>query len=551
MATIRTLQIQEAQSLAQGTLGELRGIPALAAARLGRMLPVYSPKGDAAYFEAELMQASGAPSGHMLVSATTATLPVLEIAPQGKSYHQRFREKLGHERFRVVWFSPDYVVAEDERGAKLAEIGIPPTPIPPQLQRHVRGESRGQSFVASSHALSRPEVFLSKPSGPVRPVAVPQYAELKARYRPFVARPGQLDRAWTRTLSIAGGAAADTSGGAACSYAYSWADGREQHPHFLQIPKHSGPNHNDHWSGCGPTAWMNLFGWHDKYWSPNLLAGSPMVNDSAIENLTMQCHDSIGTYEPWWTFDSDQGFTWPDDMARGLDFARTVLHHDCSYFWRQDWWDTDEDWVFEVARSVMASRRPFIVGYYQDWHYAIGMGIAQCTTHGWRDHSWIWIYPAWSRDESDNKWIPKETIFGIYGVYDFRSLREVVSLDEAHETRVQVAGPGDANTLRVFSGTAVCPSLRGTGGSWFRDHISFEVGPSYSDGTLRGTAGRVALASMSNANTAVNAGWAVDRWRIERNPATGRLRVTVDYAVSDSDGYLLRFDYRVYALSHS
>ena len=547
MATIRTLHLQEATSIVQSTLTNLRNVPAIAAARLGPMRPVYSPRGDAAYFEAELAQAGGAPSGHMLVSATTATLPVLEIAPKGKSYHQRFRERLGHDRFRVVWFSPDYAVAEDDHGARLAEIGIPPTPVPPALQRHVRNEARGQSFVASSHALSRPDVWLAAPTGPVRPVSAAAYADLKARYRAFTVRPDRLERAWARALPTPGG----TARGASCSYSITWADGNADHPHFLQIPKHTGPNHNDHWSGCGPTAWMNLYGWHDKYWSPALLSGTPMVNDSTIDGLTMQCHDYIGTYEPWWLFDTDQGFTWPDDMARGLDFARTVLHHDCSYFWREDWWNTDENWVFEVARSMMASRRPFIVGYYEDWHYAIGMAIAQCTTHGWQDHSWIWIYPAWSRDESDNKWIPKETIFGIYGVYGFRSLREVVSLEGAHETRLQVLGPGDADTLRIFSGTAVCPPLRGTGGSWYRDHISFELGPAYGDGALRGTAARVALASVRNANTAVNAGWAVDRWHVERNPATGRLRVTVDYAVSDSDGYLLRLEYRVHALSNS
>jgi len=89
---------------------------------------------------------------------------------------------------------------------------------------------------------------------------------------------------------------------------------------------------------------------------------------------------------------------------------------------RTDWFNTDEDWVFGAARDVARNGRPFIVGYFEDMHYALGYEIAECTLHGWKAHSWIRIYPGWDTDMSGDKWIPKATIFAIYGVYDFTQL---------------------------------------------------------------------------------------------------------------------------------
>ncbi len=112
-----------------------------------------------------------------------------------------------------------------------------------------------------------------------------------------------------------------------------------------------------------------------------------------------------------------QGFTYPSRISRGLGFAETTLGFRSSYWWR--WSFTRKNWVFSVARDLARRQRPFIVGYFSDWHYAIGYGVAECQTHGWERHSWVYIYPAWRTNNTQDKWIPKSTIFGIWGVYNF------------------------------------------------------------------------------------------------------------------------------------
>ena len=528
----RKVTMKDVEYIAKTLLLHFKELPGFKNAKIAEIYPIHGVTGrKIEYYEVKFSSPENKDNGYAIISATTNDLPVVEFSENGITHFERFQNIVGAKNFKMIRFGPNYVTAEDNKGNLLAEIGKRPLIIPKELQKHMRGEMKtGEKAIEK---LQTPEIIKKRLGKKPRMIS---YRTFKRRYKRPTIKEEKLQREWSMVFS--------RQRNQGCSYNYYWADGYNNHPYFLQIPKNTPPNNNDHASGCGPTAWMNLIGWHDLNWTPDLLPGSHRYNDTYINLLTMACHDFIGTYEPWWTFDADQGFTWPDDMAKGYEFIRIFLRHACRYWYRYDWWWTDEDWVFEVARDVIRARRPFIVGYFQDWHYAIGYGVAECRVHGWREHSWIKIYPAWSWNDSLDKWIPKDTIFAIYGVYDFHPLLEFLRIENPQEMELVINGPSDANRLFVYTGTAVFASHGAIGSEWMRDAISFEIGRNFSSNQFIKATAYASLASIANQNHAVNAGWAVDRVDTELVPS-GKVKVTLHYAIRDVDGLLLRVGYKV------
>lgn len=391
--------------IAQELLISFKELPGYNTAQIDVIHPIYALDGKTvAYYEVKFKNSAGGDNGYAIISATEDDLPVVEFSETGKTHFEQFKIICKDKPFRMIRFGISYITAEDNTGKLLAEIGQRPSVLPDEVKVHIRGEGSNDKEITKPAITGKVDISTIRRTG-----GKLSYTELKHTYKPRKLPVSLLKKHWDVAKSV----------NSPCVYSYFWADGYSSHSYFTQISKNTPPNNNDHASGCGPTGWMNTYGWHDLNWCNTILNGSPTTNDDYIRNLTMQLHDTLGTYEPWWTFDSDQGFTWPADMSKGIAFTKSALHHGCSYWYRHDWWNTDEEWVFEVARDALRRKRPVIVGYYEDWHYAIAYGIAECTKHGWRDHSWLRIYPAWSQNDNQNKWIPMGTIFGIWAVYDF------------------------------------------------------------------------------------------------------------------------------------
>lgn len=102
----------------------------------------------------------------------------------------------------------------------------------------------------------------------------------------------------------------------------------------------------------------------------------------------------------------------------------------------------------------------------------------------------------------------------------------------------------DGRAVLVLTGVVLF-SFSGTGPSWRRDSIDWEIGPKWT--RLDGVAPMAALASISNRGTSVDAGWAVDQvtWEGEVNDA---IRLRAQLAVSDSDGLMHRITYTATAI---
>lgn len=392
----------QAKKLAEDVLADFRELKGFANAHVSDIRPMYDLNGrDVMYYEVKFSSPQLKDNGYAIISATQADLPVVQFSETGRTHYERLRELTTHEDFRMVRFGPMYITAETRKGKLLAEIGERPALVPSELQVHFREEVKKGSALARLPKKLRTDLTRFREEAEAS-----DYVTYKLRFRQPDRNTAAIREAWKK--------ATKPKSNPGCSYDHFQADGYDNHAYYLQIDPNTPPNDTLHASGCGPTAWMNIFGWHDLNWRPDILSGMHTINDDYIKQLTMDLHDYLGTI---WMF--GQGFTWPGDIKKGHDFARSHLDHDCDHWYRVDWWNTDEDWVFEVARSMARARRPFIVGYYQDWHYAIGHGILECKTHGWKKHSWLNIYPAWSEDDNQDMWIPKGTIFGVYGVYNF------------------------------------------------------------------------------------------------------------------------------------
>ena len=121
-------------------------------------------------------------------------------------------------------------------------------------------------------------------------------------------------------------------------------------------------------------------------------------------------------------------------------------------------------------------------------------------------------------------------------------------VENPQEMEVIVGGPSGANRLFIYTGTAVF-SFKGTGGDWLRDSISFDVGRAFASTEFVKAVAVASLASISNQQHAVNAGWAVDRVEANRAAGSGKTTLTISLAVRDSDGYVQRLGYEVNVLA--
>jgi hypothetical protein len=209
-----------------------------------------------------------------------------------------------------------------------------------------------------------------------------------------------------------------------------YADGSDKQSYFTQLNPHASPNNTGHYSGCGATAWMNLFGWHNLNFMPSLLNMEPGENNDDINELTMKLHNYLHTIGiPF----SDQGLTLPCFMYRGDDFAKKVLSHEVrGYKYRtrsfvgSAFGYRDGNWVFELAKEyIIDKKKPVIVGYFKDWHYAIGYGIIETTGENGEGSTYLLkVNRGWvAKEDTDNDLIvsPKD-IFFCYGVEGFLSL---------------------------------------------------------------------------------------------------------------------------------
>lgn len=114
------------------------------------------------------------------------------------------------------------------------------------------------------------------------------------------------------------------------------------------------------------------------------------------------------------------------------------------------------------------------------------------------------------------------------------------SYETQHEMRTRTP---DGRDIVFLSGYAVF-NFKGSGGVWRHDDLYMQIGPIWR--RIDDVTPVVSLASISNKEHAVNAGWAVDncRWTTMGN----RILLQCRLAIRDVDGYIHRVAYQVNAM---
>lgn len=220
------ISIDEAKKIASNLLKIFNDLPEFKNVQINNVYPVYGVKGnEEEYYEIKFTSQAHADNGYAIVSATKKDLPVVEFSETGETNFEYFKKKLGNKNFKMRRFSPNYYSAEDNQGKNLADFGIKPIVIPSEMKKIIRKEGGN---VRSNREYKEPNI---------------NKRSLKNNWRLFLSN-----------IQIS-------------SHNILWADGRNNHAYYNQIPAETPPNDTSHWSGCGATAWMNLYGWHDLNWT--------------------------------------------------------------------------------------------------------------------------------------------------------------------------------------------------------------------------------------------------------------------------------------------
>jgi hypothetical protein len=106
--------------------------------------------------------------------------------------------------------------------------------------------------------------------------------------------------------------------------------------------------------------------------------------------------------------------------------------------------------------------------------------------------------------------------------------------------------------LYILTGVVLL-TMKGEGRSWRRESFAFCLGlPSIPSGQgllLEQWAPMVTLNSIANDQTSVDAGWAVDGFRLlHTTNAFAAVTVEADLAVRDVDGFVLRLGYAIHLI---
>jgi len=124
-----------------------------------------------------------------------------------------------------------------------------------------------------------------------------------------------------------------------------------------------------------------------------------------------------------------------------------------------------------------------------------------------------------------------------------------ITIVDQLELVVGVSGPGTANRMYIYTGTAVI-DFAGLTDDWTRDSLQFDVSTRlFSSIQINRIVAIAAPSSYSNTKPNPSVGWAVDNATAGLDATTQRIQLTTKLAVRGRDGQLLRVAYQVTVLA--
>ena len=127
------------------------------------------------------------------------------------------------------------------------------------------------------------------------------------------------------------------------------------------------------------------------------------------------------------------------------------------------------------------------------------------------------------------------------------SQQELVAEIAAGQEMIVYTGLAKTDFKGFVSKVRVGPTYQFDKAGWYNFSCSFEIGRSFAPGEVLSATANLSLAGISNQEKADFAGWSVSRSLARWNPATGKIEVSANFGIRDSDGYINGVAYRVVA----
>ncbi|MBN2289360.1 MAG: hypothetical protein JXQ83_08505 [Candidatus Glassbacteria bacterium] len=305
---------RKAHNIAQILLSRFRNYKGFGNPRIHTIYPLLGPDGAKdVFFEVKLTSQENMDHGYVIVSLSEDYFPVMKFAMRGKTHLEKLVAKVGHWEFNPVFFTPFYLVAENDKGDLLAETGNSPIPF------RKRGKERKR-----------------------KPISYRSFKRGFLRHREQFLKNKQKDceKAWEILKKIGQATKSqedyeedflyedDLSPG---NYNTITAYHHLSFPRYKQIQPNTGANDQDFWSGCTACAWMCLIGYHDNTMTPDLLRGSHLSNKPSQDDypgrVMVQLSKHLGTYDAWCVA-GPGGVVSDDDTVKGYSFITDKLGHE-------------------------------------------------------------------------------------------------------------------------------------------------------------------------------------------------------------------------------
>jgi hypothetical protein len=373
--------------------------------------PIYAYGVDeVAYYEVWLTEDGRSPKGWLLISATDRDYPLVNFSHDGTPYSQkvlgdaRQRGAKVVEGDRIYRFGVSYFSIETAQGERIGEFGDMPSwlPGPVALAGSGQGDSDGSTVDLASSVEAEEWVHY---------LPVTSYDDLRAYFADSYFTPRRAELAEMMRVRIfpkSGHGEAYQGEVGPASYIFRWITSYDNQALYTQIPANYQFNWTSCWSGCNNNAWTSLYAWWDK----NMGKGNLIQTTSTGETCptlrnTLARQVVTDPVQMWFrgicaTYCNDGGgwTKWSKAYKGHLFAPNQGYSHSYKYQWCNST-GCDVDLAEILIECIGNDLRPAHIG--ANAHFYVGTGLAQWDTN--TDWTWVYGYPGWSQDHSDDVFI--------------------------------------------------------------------------------------------------------------------------------------------------
>ncbi len=391
-----------------------------------KIFPVYSYGVEGvAYYEVWLTRDGKKPEGWLLFSATDKDYPLVNFSHEGIPYSfkvaQRAKDKgiTVDSNYKTYRFGVSYYSLEDRDGKKVSDFGEMPGFVPKDID--LSSEGKGDSETAGEAEGEMADTV--KLIDGVHYNSINSYDDLKKYFEESYFTPKRSENAREMVQRIFpedkhGEAYNYIKGIGAGEYTYRWIGGTQCL--YTQIPANTSFNYTGCWSGCNNNAWAGLYGWWDlSQGKTNLIPSTSTGEGCPTTRSSQQRRDVIDPVQMWFrgtceTYCSGGG-GWTQWKKAWYGYKYTSSRGYGYSYWYQ--WCNSSGCNVNLANILVDcignNNKPAHIG--ANSHFYVGTGFAQWTTN--TDWTYVYCYPGWSTDHSDDVWIYWRDLNSVTRVY--------------------------------------------------------------------------------------------------------------------------------------